>query len=1236
MKRISTLIVCLLAAACGARQKAAMPGDESIKAEKTYLLSGDFDEAEKQFKKQLEVSPSTRTAFLLGDLQDVTGRPEEALESYFTALVIAHRSNDDPASATASAMAVTAIRDRIERFYDKLERFVQSIENTKGLLPDEAWFQLLNLRFGTARLRGKTEEAAAMLKELGCPTRFDVAGPVGPWIWYTFSSSRDELDKAVWPDAIDLGPGRGMSPIRDVKGDSCYIQLANPALPQGGVTWARTVALIKQAGPVFLRLQTDSAASLTINGQEVERRDPRNAYLPKTLWTKVTLPSGPAEIVVKVAGESASPSFSLAMFTDNGPPEFTTDSKTPLPTSVKIKPEAFDGIGRALQGEGGSSDSPGGLYAKMKCAVWWDDMERARELVLKITGQSKTPSSILLQNLAEITGADPSLPADLAYEQARPFLKQALELEPRLYQARIGLSDREVEEERVLSAIALLEEGRTLCPEEVSILQRLASTFFSYGWNAEADDAIVHLEHLMPTACSTLDWKLIAARSRSRFDLARTLAEQSVQCDVFSENLQEELRRASDFQGAVAESNRLFSLHPRSALSALEVVKSDIAAGLPDESANAFRKALDLAPTESALVVGLSDAHLTAGKIDEAESVIRHGITSSFTSKTTLLDAEAALQGKPLLESFRLDGLSVIKEYRAATPQYDAAAVYVLDRAVYLVDEMGGIVTLVHSIAELKTDEAVEDHGELKIPDGAKLLRARTIKADGRVLEPQEVSGKDTLSMPDLAPGDFVEYEYVSFSYPNQLFPGGFDTERFYFQDFNTGFHRTEIVVVIPEGMPIQTDPRGNCPPMSEERLGNLRKLTWKTRNASPHPSFPLAPSAVEYLPSIRITSSASWDTIFARIRDQIAGKDRIGHVINDVVDSALKGIDKNDHAARRRALYRWVTTHIETSRDMFEEAGHIIARKSGNRARAFAALLKAAGYSSRLALVMPGGEDETKNAVPSVKSFYRLVVDVSGEGFVDLGSEFVPFGFLPDELRNRPLRYVDTGELSTTGAGTPAYDSQAIAVSIKIKETGDAALRIKETIQGDQAGQWREAIEKVLPSDYERLFQGEYVANVLPGAELIRLNIEGLNDQEASLIFDYDVVIPKFARAEENNKFLVHLPFSTDFSKQSGGLPTRTVPLVLSVHARRTVETTIEIPATFQLIPDTSFAETVRETWGIAERSIVASDSKVVISLKNEMNVDRVPPEKYASFLSFVRKADQISMISLGMVDKK
>ena len=98
----------------------------------------------------------------------------------------------------------------------------------------------------------------------------------------------------------------------------------------------------------------------------------------------------------------------------------------------------------------------------------------------------------------------------------------------------------------------------------------------------------------------------------------------------------------------------------------------------------------------------------------------------------------------------------------------------------------------------VQSQEAVDENGEFSMPEGARLLTLHTVKADGTRLEPDAIAGKSSLSLPNLAPGDYVEFETVRGESPSVGFPGGYLGDRFYFKSFEVPFDHSELVVVLP------------------------------------------------------------------------------------------------------------------------------------------------------------------------------------------------------------------------------------------------------------------------------------------------------------------------------------------------------------------------------------------------------------------------------------------------------
>ena len=85
----------------------------------------------------------------------------------------------------------------------------------------------------------------------------------------------------------------------------------------------------------------------------------------------------------------------------------------------------------------------------------------------------------------------------------------------------------------------------------------------------------------------------------------------------------------------------------------------------------------------------------------------------------------------------------------------------ILDRTVMRVFPTGARLTLTHNIIRVQNKDGIDKWGEVAIPESADVLLLRNVKADGTTRDPEEIAEKQSVSVPDLEPGDFVEFEYV-------------------------------------------------------------------------------------------------------------------------------------------------------------------------------------------------------------------------------------------------------------------------------------------------------------------------------------------------------------------------------------------------------------------------------------------------------------------------------------------
>ena len=165
------------------------------------------------------------------------------------------------------------------------------------------------------------------------------------------------------------------------------------------------------------------------------------------------------------------------------------------------------------------------------------------------------------------------------------------------------------------------------------------------------------------------------------------------------------------------------------------------------------------------------------------------------------------------LEPLRVDGLPIVQAYRAGEHDYEGVGeVLVLDRSVTRVYPDGSQRHIIHTIAELRSKEAIDRYGEITPNEGSRVLTLHTIKPDGRIFEPESIPEKDGLSLRGLQIGDIVEYEYMFERDELGLLPGYVDLSTFRFQSPETPFHISEMIVAHPADMPLKAELRAGAP----------------------------------------------------------------------------------------------------------------------------------------------------------------------------------------------------------------------------------------------------------------------------------------------------------------------------------------------------------------------------------------------------------------------------------------
>jgi len=313
--------------------------------------------------------------------------------------------------------------------------------------------------------------------------------------------------------------------------------------------------------------------------------------------------------------------------------------------------------------------------------------------------------------------------------------------------------------------------------------------------------------------------------------------------------------------------------------------------------------------------------------------------------------ARAIGLGLPL-DDLRIDAKQVIRDYRASGRKYAAPAVMILDRTVHGVFADGAELILTHNIVAVETKDGIERWGEVTVPSGGEILMLRTHKKDGTTREPEEIAGKEAISAPDLAVGDCVEWETLESKAASDAFAPGFLGERFYFQSFDSPLDRSEYLLLTPEALRLDIDRLAGAPePATAMRRGAggemFRLTTFAAREVAQLFAERSAVPAIEYVPSVRVSSGVSWPGWARFLDEKLYGTWRSSPAIREQAAAIAAAVRSGAEvpaalaqaasppATRTRlaaAIVRWVTDNVEAGEDLRDTASATLARGRGNR----------------------------------------------------------------------------------------------------------------------------------------------------------------------------------------------------------------------------------------------------------------------------------------------------------------
>lgn len=1225
VRRLAASLALLLVAACGARSRTPAsqrpidalreharqnPSDRDAWSQLAigeHLEDGGDPEAAREALRRAQElgGRSLRLDFIAAEEHVLEGRPAAAFASYAEVLRRAAGDEDPlaPLLAEAAVQALTEMNDALDDYRTLLRSVLEEVRPRADALGLTAAHQLRMLLLQQALAVGDLKTAEQVARDAGCVQKVEVAGPFGPRELLGFDRTLEAEKPGPLAAEYDLGKGRGKAPTRRLETRRCVLGLGRGAHdPLAGTSVVRAELEVPSAGAYALRFESPNSAVVWLNGEEVLRADLRQKPGTGPRYVPLSLEAGKHELKVKISSRHPNPAVAIALV----PAQSASLHQAELPAPR----DAFT------------------RYLAAKVALSRGNGVGARELLRELEQRDPTTHWLVLQAAAAL--ADPLRPAELRRDWARDLLRKAGRRNAAAWYPTVGLANLEAAEGRSKEALEALREAERRWPEVVAIRTSLIEQLRDRGYVEEADRRVAELERVLPRACAVTNIALGAARSRGRMEEVARLTERVMACDATStarfmlykvqrkyDQAAEELVRLRSLADPVDDAQRVESELEQA------LISGDVARqrALREERSQIWFD-------RPGPVLDRADMLVAAGDRAGAIRYLSEAIEKSPHELYELRRVHEALGGAGWFEGFRKDGAEVIRAYEASGKQYQEPQVLVLDYTVVRVFEDGSSVDLTHNIMRVQSQEAVDESGEFSLPDGARLLALHTVKADGTRLEPDAIAGKDSLSLPNLSPNDYVEFEMVRGEGPSSGFPGGYLGNRFYFKSFEVPFHHSELVVLLPPGMEPVIDPRGPAPETLREEARGLTVLRWVARDSEPLSPEPLSVASREFLPSINLGVKVSWEAYVESLRDVLSDKDIVDPEAKRAVATLLEGFEEAPVSARAQRLYRWVTDQIEPTDEVFGQASAMLAARTGHRERILHYLYKLADIPSELVLVRGVEADHSEAKLPDPETYGYLLLRVhteQGPKWLHAGARHAPFGYLPPQVRGEiGLVLNEKAERVRTPDGDLEQDLRSVEAEIVLTATGAAEVRVRETHRGPSAIGWRNDIEEIPEAELEARFEESYAANVVAGARLKRLSIEGRDDPEKPLVVAYDLEVASLGqRTDHEQRIPTFLP--SMLAGQYARLSTRSTTQIVAPAQAVDVHVRFVLPQGAKLLSAPSGEElTHAPVKGRFVQAAEVQGGRVDIRRSLRLSLSRVEPEQYPEFAEFCRAVDR------------
>ena len=390
---------------------------------------------------------------------------------------------------------------------------------------------------------------------------------------------------------------------------------------------------------------------------------------------------------------------------------------------------------------------------------------------------------------------------------------------------------------------------------------------------------------------------------------------------------------------------------------------------------------------------------------------------------------------------------------------------------------------------------------------------------------------------------------------------------------------RKTLKVIVPKGVECAYQMRrfGTDEPSSVEETGDgSLQYTWTLEHTPEMIAENFMPETEDLWPRVAFAPKAQWADLSRKyagiLEEHLKGSPSLKEKVAEIV----KGKKNKTEAAR--ALYTYMVKQIRTIPVPYnlyslipKDIVQTYQKKYGNnldKSLLFLGLLREAGITAHLCLIVPQSEGALMEEVPSLGHFSDCLVRIAVEDtllYAGVLDETIAFGALDADYQNVRGLIIDQAhpELVTTPLLDAEGEAKRRSVEVVISADGTFIVRDHTRYTGQSAAQVR-TLKVMRADELKKIFQ-EAVGRIHPNAELLSYQVSDLDDLSTPVEITTEYRIRDYALQAGKSLMVFQLP-DLEYSAYEVGKATRIHPLDWSHRTLETNQYTLALPDGFDV----------------------------------------------------------------------